>query len=467
MSQREIELGPTQSKFVLSNAPVVVLIGPQGEGKTFAAVAAIMRLAQMFEKKIRGAIIRDRFTVIKANTVPSINRVVGDLVTFHDDMKLLKSPWCEIDLFGVEDFADINRLQGSEYYFKWIEEPAPYFDQGSVGIREEVFDICYSRGGREQGAINKVFVTMNPASKAHWTHKRFILNPQSDFDVFRIPYGENKYLPQEERERTKKAYKDRPEFLARYVKGEFASIHLGEAVVPEFSELWHRSLYPLVPLETLTFRLWDGGLHPACVFAQVTPGGQIWILGTVRDENIGMKQLINDYVRPLMATKYHKVPEWRDIGDAHLRDPDYSDSTKSAAEVVEKELKTYFEDGEMSWERRRETIKEGFLMNVEANRPKIIVSCDDDIMTEALGGGWHYPKNSAGVIGEKPVKDKHSHPGDALSHGLAAILHPGEGRDKPRVERYDTVYDPFVEDRPRVYAEPRLTEWSPFDEERR
>lgn len=464
MPAKIIKPTPSQQRMILSDASVSVLIGPQGEGKTFGAVGKILHHAQQFPYKIRGAIIRDRFTNIQTNTIPSINKVCGEIVTFHNDGRLMRAPNIDLDLFGVEDLADMNRLQGSEYYIVWIEEPAPYF-QSSVGIREEVFDICYSRGGREEGAVSVIVVTMNPASKSHWTYKRFILNPMPDMEVIRIPYGENPHLSQKERGRAMETWKNKPDMYARYVKGEFASVHIGEEVVSEFREargegtICHVSKGPLVPAECLTFRLWDGWLNPTCVFIQVTPGGQVLILQTVRGENIGMKQLIEQQVKPLIATKYHKIQEWRDIGDLHLRDKDQSDSTKSAAEVVERSLNTYFEDGDMSWESRRETLKEAFNMTVDGE-PKILVSCDDDIMIEALGGGWHYPKSPSGIVGDKPVKDIHSHPGDALSHGLAMILHPS-GNDRKRYDSYDTEYDPFREGR---LHEVGGDDWDPFNE---
>lgn len=464
MSNRKIFATPSQQKMSLSDKTVVVLIGPKGEGKTYGAIGAILHHAAMFPYPIRGAVIRDRFTNIQRHTIPSIMKAVGDVITFHRDGALMKGPNFEADLFGVDDLADLSNLQGSEYYFVWIEEPAPVFEVGSAGLREDVFDICYARGGREEGAVDKVFITMNPASKSHWTYKRFILKPEPDFEIIRIPYGENSNLPAKEREKTKRAYINKPEMYARYVSGEFSSVNLGEAVVPEFSDLRHRSVNPLEPYETLTFRLWDGGLNPTCVFVQITPRGQVIILKTLRGDNIGMKQLIDDDVKPYIVTKLHRIHEWRDIGDLHLRDKDPSNSMNSAAEVVEKELNTYFEDGEMSWERRRETLKEAFNMTVDGE-PKILISCDDDVMMEAMGGGWHYHKNSSGMIlKDKPVKDQYSHPGDALSHGLASILHPGEGKDKQRSEKYDTVYDPFKEERPRLYAEEQpYKDWSPFD----
>jgi hypothetical protein len=368
------------------------------------------------------------------------------LASWHDDCKLLRLPNIELDCFGVEDYADMNRLQGSEYYVVWIEEPAPYYDEGSVGIREDVFNICYGRGAREDGVQDKIFVTMNPASKRHWTYKKFILQPAEDMEIIRIPYGENPHLGEARRRRTLESCRNNPEFMKRYVEGEFASVHLGEEVLPEFSEGLHVSHNPLAPFDALTFRFWDGGLNPTCVFVQVTPNGQIRILDTVRGENIGMKQLVDGYVKPLMMMKYFRVPQWRDIGDLHLRDKDQSDSTKSAAEVIERELNTYFEDGEMSWEKRRETLKEGFNMMVDGE-PRILISSNDAIMIEALGGGWHYNKNPAGVVlNDKPVKDIHSHPGDALSHGLAMLLHPGGIGQRNRPEKCESFYDPFAEE---------------------
>jgi hypothetical protein len=114
----------------------------------------------------------------------------------------------------------------------------------------------------------------------------------------------------------------------------------------------------------------------------------------------------------------------------------------------------------MSWEGRREALKEVMNMSVDGE-PKLVISADDDIMQESLGGGWHYRVNSAGmIVNEKPVKDKHSHPGDALSHGLAAILHPDSVEKRKRVDSYSTIFDPFYEERtPRD----RVTEnWNPY-----
>lgn len=471
MSDIKIDLTrhPSQKRMILSDKTVVVLIGPKGEGKTYGAIGSILYHAKHFGHKIRGAVIRDRFTNIQRATIPSIQKAVGSIIIFHRDGALMRGPNFEADLFGVDDLADVSNIQGTEYMFVWIEEPAPTFDVGSTGIREEVFTMCYARGGREKGAIDKVFVTMNPASKNHWTYKKFILNPEADFEVIRIPYGENLDLPDTERAKTMRAFRNNPAMYARYVSGEFSSVHLGLSVTPGFSELFHRSPVVIEPFETLTFRLWDGGLWPTCAFLQIFPNGQIVCLKTLRGENIGMKQFLEYSVQPLIAEKFHKVHEWRDIGDPSLWNTDPMDSTKSVAEVIENTLGTVYESGEMGWDNRREALTNLFTRVIDG-QPGFLVSSDDDIMIEALGGGWHYHKNSAGqILTDKPVKDQHSHPGDALSHGITAILSPS-GKAPNRPEKCLTDFNIFDESRhiyssgDSAFADRMVTqEWSPFN----
>ena len=44
----------------------------------------------------------------------------------------------------------------------------------------------------------------------------------------------------------------------------------------------------------------------------------------------------------------------------------------------------------------------------------------------ALRGGWHYHVARTGTISREPVKDDHSHPGDAISYGAAVLFPPGK-----------------------------------------
>jgi hypothetical protein len=99
-----------------------------------------------------------------------------------------------------------------------------------------------------------------------------------------------------------------------------------------------------------------------------------------------------------------------------------SDSSQTAADVINTELGASFERGEKSWNNRREAFKELLNRNV-GGEPMFQLTKEDYILHRCLRGGWHYRKDNSGrVIRDKAYKDIHSHPGDAVSHGIAKIL---------------------------------------------
>ena len=411
-----------QLQFINSQATIVALIGPQGEGKTFGSFWGMVQHSRKFGGQMRGAIIRDTFRNIENMTIPSIREASEGEAVFSGSGRKMKFLNSEIDLFGVDDLASLSRLQGAEYTFVWLEEPAPIAAVANAGLREEVFDIALSRTSRQRDSIPRLQIGMNPADEDHWTYNRLIENPMNDrgvtTEVIHIPYGENWVLKKEQREVVKMAYAHRPDLYARYVEGRFSFVAIGESVTPEYDEKKHRSRKMLNPMENVTvFRLWDGGLNPTCVFLQIMPSGVLHFLDTVRGENMGVKQLIQSKLKPLLMRRYDKVKDWRDIGDPSMANREQSDSSMSAAEIIHKDLDTVFEKGESNWENRREALKEMF------SRDMCLISPHEGVLHRAFRGGWHYHKDAAGrVLKDKPVKDIHSHPGDAVSHGVARIL---------------------------------------------
>jgi hypothetical protein len=168
---------------------------------------------------------------------------------------------------------------------------------------------------------------------------------------------------------------------------------------------------------------------------QITPRGRAFITDTLRGENMGMKQFIQSKVKPLLGIRYHTIDRWRDIGDASLANREQSDSSQTAAGIIDDELGTQFEKGEMGWEVRREAVKE-ILSRLVDGEPMLQLSKHEGILHRALRGGWHYHKDISGkVLRDIPVKDLHSHPADAFSHGIARIF---QYQPKMPVRRVDT-----------------------------
>ena len=428
--QKKIRLkfSDAQLGFIKSKATVVALIGPQGEGKTYAGFWGLAAHSNRFgNRKMKGAIIRDTFENIKNMTIPSILDASFNEATFHSGGRKMTFMNAEIDLFGIDDLASLSKLQGAEYSFVWLEEPAPIAAKENAGLREEVFDTALSRISRQKNAIPRLQVTMNPADEDHWTFRKLVFDPINNdavsTDVYNIPYGSNWIITNDQREIVKMAYKDRPDLYDRYVKGKFSFVQVGEAVTPEYNEHIHRATKMFVPHASFeTFRFWDGGLNPTCVFMQMTPRGRMLFMDTVRGENMGVKQLIETKVKPLINKRYTDIENWRDIGDPSMANREQSDSSATASEVIENELKTSFEKGEKGWDNRREALKEMFNRMVDGE-PMFQLSRHDSVLHRCFRGGWHYSRDNSGrVLKDKPVKDIHSHCGDAVSHGVARIL---------------------------------------------
>jgi hypothetical protein len=146
------------------------------------------------------------------------------------------------------------------------------------------------------------------------------------------------------------------------------------------------------------------------------------------DTNVGVRELTEMKVKPLLKTpKYaDKIHEWRDIGDPSARTPDQSTTATSAARVIEQLLGTRFEPGPTRWQPRIDPVTTAFTRLATDGRPLIILSKSAYLLHRALNGGWHWKVDNNGhVIGNTPVKDQFSHPGDAFLY-MASTIFPFE-----------------------------------------
>ena len=135
-----------------------------------------------------------------------------------------------------------------------------------------------------------------------------------------------------------------------------------------------------------------------------------------------MKQFIQSLVKPLLASRYNEITKWRDLGDPTLENTEQSDSSVSAATIINGELGAAFEGGEWGLGARIEAMQE-LLCRLVDGEPMFQTSKHEGMVHRALRGGWHFHKTTAGVVlRNEPVKDQHAAIGDALSHGIARIF---------------------------------------------
>lgn len=414
---------------------------------THAGLAASIWHAKRCGRPIQAALIRDTHQNIKTSTVKSIQQILGGWGVFKNDYKKLyirSNPPVEFDLFGIDDEASISKLQGPEYALIWLEEPAPILEKANAGLPKQVFDLAVARAARQQKTKPRVQITQNPSDGTHWTDK--LMEEPEEYAVyevdgivvkiikhtFHIPKGENKHLTPLARAMQMAAFKDDPGKWERYIEGRSATVQIGKKVTPAYSPTIHFSqkILPVYPENTNVnlggYRGWDGYQHPCCIIAQNNMFGQLVIHDVLYKEGIGTEELIEIMLLPLLAhPKYkNKITTWREIGDPSMRTPDQSSIRRSAAKVIEKKLKTRFEPCPTRWGNIIDPTNRALRRMLDDGRPAIILSASAATLHHALKGGWHYKTDNNGrIIGSIPVKDEHSHPGDAFG-GLISTLMP-------------------------------------------
>jgi len=424
----DIDLSPNQYRFACSSARYVWLIGPAGEGKTYAGVAGLLaHKARTGKDAIRCFLCRDTHMNIKRNTVPSIKAGFPGMFRFFDDDHRMVGAGLDVWLFGMDNLDSLNAIQGGEYDAGWLEEPAPVLSVGNCGMRHEVFlrAATQIRGG---SSAKRLQITMNPADEEHWTSKEQDY-PLDSTDIINIPAGENVHLTDADRESNRQVYRNRPDLYARFVEGKRAKVYAGVSITPNYGDL-HQARHRLDPdPKLICYRFWDGGLNPTCCWIQQRTDGGIWSLDCVMLPNNGMRQLIEQRVIPVQNERgYNEIARWRDIGDPSLDNREQSDSEHDAARVINELLKTSFEQGEKYWEPRRDALLTVLELSSKGQplfqvSPHVTPGEPYNRVHAALSGGYSYSVNNQGIVlKDGPLKNEHSHPGDALSHGFAKMF---------------------------------------------
>lgn len=459
-----VALSPTIWEFVRAEEEIVLVFGPRREGKTVGGVAGNIfhALRHPTVRPLKVAVVRDTWTNLEKSVLETLREGHKNgwwHVSFlHDGTQsILNHGLAHLYFFGMDRPADANKFQSFECGMVWLEEPAPAADLAS-GIPIDVFGMAIS--SLSQSGVNpRLQITMNPPDEDHWTLEVTEYLKEKNYAhlrvrTFWIPSGENPHVTDAYRQRLRTGFlaAGRHDLLARLAEGKVGSVNLGVAVTPEYSDAVH--IYrehgqPMpVPFSPRwqTFRFWDFGLNPSCIWCQLTPLGNLHVLGCVVGKNVGVKELIEQEVLPFQQElgmhgtanardaygQTTSTSPWRvrDIGDAAGNTREQSSSERSAKLTIETMLHTGFEPGPIEWSARRDALKAALNRNVGGRG---FVQLDPDTtkdLQKALRGGFQYPRLPNGKVGLKPIKNIHSHPGDAFGYGLA-VLFPQHEITKP------------------------------------
>lgn len=426
---------PLQKAFIESEAKADLFSSRMGEGKSTALAWAALYHTR-HNPGASWALVRDTWENMQATTMKTFFTWFppGVFGTFHHTKRLFT--WAsgiadgEVTFLGMDEANDASKLMSRELAGIGIDEPAPAV--GSTGIDEMIFDIGISRLRQPNMKWYCMKLAENNPDEGHWTYRRFVDPGDDGFKIWQPAAPENiANLPPSYYAELRKIWGHRPDLIRRFVDGEFGFQAIGKAVCPQWSDKLHLT-YGLIPVGKGDLHLlWDFGHNPTCIITQKTPMGSWLILDDLVGDGIGVEELIEDGVKPLLALKY-KGFTLRHIGDPAGMQREQTSIHRSAVRLLIKELGGSWRAGPVKpYERidplnavlRRTTGGKGVVQVDKQNAPHV---------WQALRGGWHYNVGRTGIVGGMPVKNQHSHPGDAMGYGAALLFPLGRLTQKER-----------------------------------
>jgi hypothetical protein len=439
--------GPTINAYIHSTAQIVALFGKPGTHKTFASIQALLNFGRRCGQRIRGFIVRDTLKNISISLVPAFHeffRNAPGAIKFSDeDRKLIINIdyGFELDLFGVNDPADMQRLQGaSAWSFGWINDPAPMVERANAGVPEDAYEHAAYRATRADGTPSRLQIDLNYVEENHWTFRRLVMEPDIDpaapdirKEVFHVGDEEDATMNEESKQMARRVFKSEAA-RARYVEGRYAEFRPGINVTPAYEREKHLCPSEIWPEDGLTcFAFFDGWHNPSCVLGQISKSNRLIYLDTLRLEGAAIDTLLTTQLGPLLRS-----PKWKDIknsswrigGDWSMAIPDQGTRTNSAAQRVEEFFRRFvrgfppsFEKGPKAWHERETAANYWLIQNNAKGAPMIYLSNSNHLLDKGLSGAWHFKvDNSNNRLGTEPVNDSISHVCEAWVNSVYVLL---------------------------------------------
>lgn len=424
---------PVQRGFIESRAEADLFSSRMGEGKS-TALAWSAFYHTFHNPNARWALIRDTFENMQATTMKTFFEWFppGVYGTYNASKKEFK--WAEgiasgeVTFLGMDDPTDASKLMSRELGGFGIDEPAPAV--GSAGVSVDIFDMAMSRLRQPGMEWYGAKLAENNPDETHWTYKRFVSPGSDTYQIWQPANPENvSNLPIDYYAKLRRLWGHRPDLIRRFVDGEFGFQQEGKSVTPQWNDNLHLAV-GLSPLRGDLYCLWDFGHNPTFIATQIDPLGRWLILDAVAGEEMGVAELIEHAVKPLITSRYRKHP-LRHIGDPAgvIRGQDSINS--SAVRLIKKELGGTWRSGPMRTPERLEPLRAVLTRTVQG---KGLVRVDRERAApvwHALRGGWHFHVARSGLVSGEPKKNHpHSDVGDAMGYGAAILFPLGRLRER-------------------------------------
>lgn len=294
MNTLKIEYLPNQAQKDFHASPSIHkwMVGTFGSGKT--ATGCVEGILQSIEHGGNvGLVARKSLPELKSTTFKRFFEYLPDHLVIDykkvDRELYLRSSSGTPSLIHFGPLDDIGRYKSLE--LGWF-----FIDEGDE-MTEDIFDVLIGRL-RLKNVPKFGMIASNPTTVHHWLYKRFIENPTQGMSVFRSKTEDNRHnLPNGYIEQLKESYKNRPDWIKRYLDGEFGTIQRGDPGFPDFRQNLH--VKPLQLLKGIPIlRGWDFGYHHPCViFCQFDDRQRFRILSTIKGHDEDLEPFADRVIR--------------------------------------------------------------------------------------------------------------------------------------------------------------------------
>lgn len=434
MAQMIFNAPPTVSSFMRSGAFVRAILGPVGSGKSTGCLMEIVRRAREQApapdgiRHTRWAVIRQTLQQIKQTILKEFYVWLDPVTQFKVSENTLYLSFddvrAEIHLIPLDDQQDVRRLLSMQLTGAFINE----FPE----IEPDIIPAICGRLGRypsaAQGGPTWFGLIMDgnfPNEGGDWYDLLENTTPP-DWQVFKQPGGltpeaENiANLPGGREYYERQARGQSAAWIQRYVHAKYGPDPSGSAVFRDsFTYSFHTfdELQP-VPGRPLIVGQ-DFGRDPWSVICQVDHRGRFLILEEVMGEDVGLEQHISLNLRPrVMDERYFGHPI------ALIGDP--SGVAKSSL-YEESSFDVLKREGFMAWPAPTNDLDprlravEAYLLAQQGGMPMLMIDrARCPVISAAFRGGYRYEKMKSGQRKPVPMKNRYSHPMDAVQYAALA-----------------------------------------------
>lgn len=430
---------PTVAKFMMSNAPVRLIMGPVGSGKSTGDIMEIARRASMQQpsrdgiRRTRWAVIRGTKQQLKDTTLKSwlewFPHGVAGTWRETDQTFILRfgDVYAEVLFRALEDPEDVRRLLSLELTGAFVNEAR----ETPIEIITALRSRCGRYPSKKEGGPtwHGIIMDTNPPSTDHWIHEKFLVEKPPGWEIFIQPGGLEPNA--ENRENLPPNYYEDmmegadPEWVNVHVHAKFGRSKAGKPVYEStFTPAFHTRAELLVVRGAPVIIGMDFGRTPAAAFYQRDVKGRILLQDELVSENMGLDTFITRMVKPLLLNRYpgHRVVVGGDPAGwdkSQLNEQSCADVLKAHGFIAVRPATNRIAP--------RLGAVEAFLkQQIEGEAMFLVNKTRCPVIVAGFEYGYRYKSKKDGTFEEVPEKNQWSHPHDAVQYGAMVVETAGD-----------------------------------------